>query len=489
MEEPRETAIVLLAVGGVLGVCVAASRVAARSGLPVFLVFVLLGMLCGEEGIGVHFDDYALAFRLGVVALALILFDAGLHTQLSTFRRYLAPSLVLATIGVLLTALLVGAFGHWLGFPWLAALLIGTIVSSTDAAAVFSVLRMGGVRLHERVGATLEVESGLNDPMAVILTVTITQALASGRSPSLGAFGMVVIELVVGALVGALVARLSLLGLRRLVLPVAGLYPILTVGVALLTFGAATVVHGSGFLAVYVAGMVVGSEKLPYRSALSRIHDFAAWSGQVAMFVVLGLLATPSRIAEVAVPGLLLGLFVALVARPLAVVACLAPFRFKPREVGFIAWVGLKGAVPIVLACIPVLARIPGALRIFDVVFFAVVVSAALQGSSVRMVTKWLRLGRGVPSTNGAVLEITATRHLGHELAVFEISPAAAVCDVDVSDIPFPEGSAAMLVLRADELLAPRGTTTLLAGDTVYVFCKSEDLRELELLFGGAREP
>jgi cell volume regulation protein A len=259
---------------------------------------------------------------------------------------------------------------------------------------------------------------------------------------------------------------------------------VLTLGLAFLVFGAATLLHGSGFLAVYVAGMIVGAARLPYRAALARIHDFTAWAGQVGMFVMLGLLASPSRVISVALPGLLIGLFVAFVARPLAVLLCLVPFRYRPREIAFVGWVGLKGAVPIVLACIPILASAPSATKIFDVVFFAVVVSAALQGSTVRLATNWLRVGRGVSVTSRAVLEITATRPLGAEVIAYEVHPASAVCDATLADIPFPENAAVMLVVRGDELLPARGPTELRRGDVVYVFSRPEDRPEIDLFFG-----
>lgn len=489
MLEPGATAIMLLVAGIVLAACVLSTRLATRTGVPVFLLFVVLGLASGEDGLGgIVFDDYGTAFRVGYGALVLILFDAGLNTPLATFRRYLAPSLVLATIGVVITAGLVALVAHAAGFDWTAALLLGAIVSSTDAAAVFSVLKTGGVELRERVGATLEIESGLNDPMAVLLTTALTGALVAGHAPAWTAAGGVLAELVLGAVVGLALGRVARAGLSRLVLPVSALYPVLTVGVAFLVFGAATLAHGSGFLAVYVAGMIIGGARLPYRAALARIHDFTAWAGQVGMFVMLGLLASPARVMSVALPGLAIGLFVALVARPLAVVLCLVPFRYRAREIAYVGWVGLKGAVPIVLACIPILARARGATKIFDVVFFAVVVSAALQGSTVRIATKWLRAGKGSSAMHRAVLEITATRPLGAELLAYDVHSASAVCGVTLADIPFPDTAAVMLVVRGHELLPARGGTELRPDDVVYVFCRTQDRPEIDLFFGRPHE-
>lgn len=489
MNEPRATAIVLLVAGLVIGACVVSTRLATRTGLPIFLVFALMGMAAGQDGIGgIRFDDYGAAFRLGYGALVLILFDGGLNTSLSKLRRNLAPSLALATLGVVLTAALVAWGAHLFGFGWLEASLLGAIVSSTDAAAVFSVLRAGGVELRERVGSTLEIESGLNDPMAVLLTTALTTAFASGEMPRWTAIGMVVLQLAVGASIGIAGGLAALFVLRRIELPGSAFYPVLTVGIAFFVFGAATLAEGSGFLAVYIAGMIIGGGRLPYRSALLRIHDFTAWVGQVGVFVLLGLLASPSRLLGIATVGLAIGLFLAFIARPIAVALSLVPFRFRRGEIAYIGWVGLRGAVPIVLACIPILAKVPGAERIFDVAFFAVVVSAAVQGSTVRYATRRLGVGRPARRAPPAVLEMTATRALGQDLVMFDVDSASAVCGAALADVPFPESAAVMLIVRGDKLLAARGNTELSDGDVVYVFCRTEDRAELALLFGRHRE-
>ncbi|MCL2778511.1 MAG: potassium/proton antiporter [Polyangiaceae bacterium] len=483
--EPNATALALLVIGAFLVTSALLSRLWARSGVPLVLGFVALGMAAGAEGIGRFvFDNYRLSFRIGTSALVLILFDAGLHTPRTTFRRYLAPSVVLATIGVLGTAAMIGGAAHALGFDWTTAFLLGAIVSSTDAAAVFSVLRVGGVELHERVGALLEVESGLNDPMAVILTLGTTEALAMGQTIKWTMALFVGVQLGVGAAVGMASGVGARLLLKRLQLSVTGLYPVLTVGLAFVAFGVASVLQGSGFLAVYLAGIVLGDAKLSYKAALGRVHDFVAWLGQVAMFVVLGLLASPARIVQAAGPGLVLAFFVAFVARPVAVIPCVLPFGFRAREVLFVSWVGLKGAVPIVLACIPVLAHVTAATRIFDLVFFIVVVGATIQGSTVSVLARKLKVGRRVAPTRPAALEITASRPLGHELVVCEVNRASAVCSASLSDIPFPDDAAVMLVVRGADLLAPRGHIVLEEGDILHIFCRSSDLPMLNLLFG-----
>src|SRR5688500_2471168 len=370
--EPLATALLLTTFGVLLGVSILFSRASERFGVPVALIFLGIGIVAGSEGIGgIPFEDYAFAFRLGTMALVLILFDGGLNTSVSAIRLAVRPAGVLASVGVVGTAGLVALAGHWLGFSWPEALLLGAVVSSTDAAAVFSALRGSGIHLRRRVGSTLEIESGINDPMAVILTAVLTENLASpGEVHFWYAAGEVLVQMLVGGLLGYAIGRGGRLLITRYRLPVGGLYPALTLTFAFLAFGVPTIFFGSGFLAVYVAAVVLGNGTLPYRTGLVRVHDSLAWLSQIAMFLVLGMLVFPSRLIDVAWTGLVLALFLALIARPLIVMLCLLPFRFAPREITMVGWAGLRGAVPIILATYPVLAGAPGATRIFDVVFF-----------------------------------------------------------------------------------------------------------------------
>jgi cell volume regulation protein A len=490
--EPLTTATLLLTVGLLLGLSALFSRASARAGLPVFLLFLAMGMLAGSEGLGgIEFEGYGLSFRLGTLALVLILFDGGLNTSTAALRQGIRPAAVLATAGVAVTAGLVAVGARLLGFPWPAAFLVGAVVSSTDAAAVFSVLRGSGVQLRRRLGTILELESGLNDPMAVVLTLVLTEALAEGQAPGLSATGLLLqipIELAVGAGVGVVAGLASRRLLRASRLPAGGLYPVLTLGLALLTFGAATVLHGSGFLAVYLAGMVLGNGDLPYRAALLSFHDAAAWCGQVMMFLVLGLLVFPSRLLQVSGTGLALALFLSLVARPVAVFLCLAPFRYPWRETAFVGWTGLRGAVPIILAIFPVLAGVEGAKPLFDIVFFVVVVSALVPGGTVGWTARRLGLTEDRPPPPRAVLEMSTVQPLDGDVLSFYIDPVLPVAHAALADIPFPPKSAAMLVVRGSELIAPRGDTVLLPGDHIHVFCRREDRPFVELLFGRPEE-
>jgi potassium/hydrogen antiporter len=489
IQEPTATAFLLTAVGILMGVSTLFSRAAGRFGIPVALLFLLLGVLGGSEGLGgIEFEDYGLTFRLGTVALVLILFDGGLNTPLSSVREGLKPAAVLATLGVLGTAVLMGVAAHLFGFEWKHALLLGAIVSSTDAAAVFSVLRGSGLYLKRRVGVTLELESGLNDPMAIILTVEFTQALVSGAPLGWGLLVDVVREMALGAVLGVGLGYASRLLLRHARLPAGGLYPVLTLALAFLAFGLPTLLHGSGFLAVYITAMLLGNEAIRYRAGVLRVHDAIAWLAQVGMFLMLGLLAYPSKLVDVAWVGLGLGLVLAFLARPLVVALCLLPFRFPWRQSLYVGWVGLRGAVPIILATFPVLSEAPGAFSIFNVVFFIVVVNALVPGATVGWVTRQLGLVSQAPPPPPAMLELTSTHLLHGELVHFYLDPASAAAGATIADLPLPASAVMTLILRGSELIPPKGGTQLLPGDHVYVFCKPEDVPLVQLLFGQQME-
>jgi cell volume regulation protein A len=484
--EPLATALLLTTFGVLLGISILFSRASERFGIPVALIFLGIGILAGSEGLGgIPFEDYAFSFRLGTVALVLILFDGGLNTSMSAIRLAARPAGVLASIGVLGTAGLVAVGANFLGFSWPEALLLGAVVSSTDAAAVFSALRGSGIHLRRRVGSTLEIESGINDPMAVILTAVLTENLISpGEIVIWRAVVDVVVQMLVGAALGYAIGRGGRLLITRFRLPAGGLYPALTLTFAFLAFGVPTIFFGSGFLAVYVAALVLGNGALPYRAGLLRVHDSLAWLSHIVMFLVLGLLAFPSRLVDVAWTGLVLALFLALIARPLVVALCLLPFRFASREITMVGWAGLRGAVPIILATYPVLAGAPGALRIFDVVFFIVVANAVIPGGTVPWVTRRLGLESREPPAPKAVLEIESMQPLRGRLASFYIDDALAVTGVHIADLPFPDGAAATMIVRGDDIIAPKGNTVLETGDHVYILMRPEDEPMILLMFG-----
>ena len=403
--ETIDTVSMTILFGAVLVLAgIMSSLIALRFGAPLLLVFLLVGMLAGESGIGgIKFDDVQLAYTVGSVALGLILFDGGLRTKLATFRNVLAPAGVLATAGVLITAGLTAPAAAWaLGLTWTEALLVGAVMASTDAAAVFFLLHAKGLRLRPRVSATLEVESGINDPFAIFLTIVLVEILLSGHKGWADIFAFMVQETVMGAVLGWAGGVAMVMVLNRLELPQGMHAPFVATG-ALVTFGLAEALHGSGFLAVYIAGLIVGNRETRAHGTIVTFLDAATWLAQIAMFVLLGLLAWPERLPQRLFAALVVALALMLIARPVAVMVCLAPFRFSLREKLFISWVGLRGAVSVFLAAIPMLVGLPGAHFYFDVAFVVVMLSLAIQGWTITDAARLFRIGMPLPtSTRGA---------------------------------------------------------------------------------------
>jgi len=488
LSQTATVAVFLSVFGALMLLSVVLSRAMTRVGVPVVLLFLILGMVGGSEGIGgVPFDDFTFAYQAGTVALVLILFDGGLNTSVASIRSACAPAGVLATIGVAGTAGLMALAARGLGLSWPEALLIGAIVSSTDAAAVFAVLRGGAVRLKQRIQTTLEVEACANDPMAVILTVVVVEALRT-QAPISG-WGLaldVILQLGVGLLVGIAFGIAGRMILTRVRVTAAGLYSAITLAVAFTSYGAATLLNGSGFLAVFCAAVALAHGQLPYRAGLVRVHDALAWLCQIAMFLMLGLLVFPSKLTPVAWLGLGLGMVLALVARPLITIICLMPFRYPIRESAFAGWFGLRGAVPIILGTIPIMAGLPEGDRVFHIVFFIVVLSTLVPGASIVPLAR--KLGLLVPEAPApsAAIEINSLRSLDAAIMAFRIDSTLAVCDASLAQVRLPDGAAVVLVVRGDDLIAPRGATRLLDGDFVYVLCKEADRPYIELLFGRA---
>ncbi|MGH7679009.1 MAG: potassium/proton antiporter [Gemmatimonadaceae bacterium] len=488
--EPLATALLFTTFAALVVASVVFSRAFERTGIPVALLFLAIGMLAGSEGIGgIYFDDFHFAFQIGTAALVLILFDGGLNTPRDALGRVLAPAGLLGTLGVVGTAGLTAAGARVLGFEWPQALLLGAVVSSTDAASVFAVLRSSGISLKRRVGSTLEVESGLNDPMAVTLTVAVTTALVKGQTPDVPSLVLAVVqEFLIGGVIGVAIGWAARAALIRMRLRALGLYPVVTIAIALLAFGVTTLAHGSGFLAVYIAGVVVGTGPLPYRHGVIRTHDAMAWLSQIVMFLFFGLLVFPSQLPVVAVPALGLAFVLAFVARPLLAFMCLLPFGYTVREAGYIGWIGLRGAVPIVLAIFPVLARVEAAHLIFNVAFFIVVANALLPGATVKWATRFFGMEVEEPPRPHAVLELESMVPIKGELMTFYVDEALAVAGVPLSELPFPDGAAAALIIRGDEMVPPKGTTVLMPGDYIYLFARPEDRHFMLLMFGKPEE-
>jgi cell volume regulation protein A len=379
---------------------------------------------------------------------------------------------------------IVAVVANRLGLPWSSSFLLGAIVSSTDAAAVFAVLRSNGIQLKHRVGGALEVESGINDPVAVILTTLLTRQLLGERVSVWLAALDVLREIAIGAVLGVAIGGGARWLLARTRLPASGLYSVMTLATALLAFSLPTLVHGSGFLGVYVAAVALGAGRVPYGTALRRIHDSLAWLGQVVMFLVLGMLVYPSKLVEAAWIGTIVGLALTFVARPVMVALCLVPLRFPRNDVLYVGWVGLRGAVPIILATFPVLAGAPGAARLFNIVFFIVVLNAFLPGTTVPWLTRRLELESQEPPPPEAVLTIESFDRLDGELLSYYVDEALPVAGMMLHELPFPEGAAVTMIVRGRELIAPKGDTRLEVGDHAYVLTKPDGVGMVQLLFG-----
>jgi cell volume regulation protein A len=473
-------AAVLLLVG------IFASKFASRLGLPVLVLFILVGMLAGDEGLGrIAFDQYGLAHGIATVALCFILFDGGLRTPRQALRLAWRPAGLLASVGVVLTSLVTGfAATAILGIPLLEGLLLGAIVGSTDAAAVFSVLRSKGLHLEERLASTLEVESGSNDPMAIFLTVGFLEVLTGEMTLGPGLLLFLAKQMGIGLLTGGAVGYLAVRLINRIRLDAAGLYPVLAGVCGLISFGLAAVLGGSGFLAVYLTGIWIGNQRFIFQRGTLLFHDGLAWIGQIVMFVVLGLLATPSQVLETAGPGLLIAAVLIFVARPLAVFPLLLPFGFRFAEITFIAWTGLKGAVPIVLATYPLLFGLEDGLLFFNVIFFVVLVSAVTQGWSLPFVARWLGLQQTPEPAPSMSLEITSLRHVDAEIVGYALRHGTRALGRPINRLALPDGLVVAMVSRDEKLTPPRGSTLLKEGDHVFVVMKDEVRPLADRLFG-----
>ncbi len=417
------TALVLLAAFS--------SMIAFRFGAPLLLLFLLIGLGAGVDGLGIDFSNFPLAYIVGSLALAIILFDSGYGTSLQSFRMSAAPSLTLATLGVLLTTLLFGLMASLiLDLTYLEGMLLGAILASTDAAAVFFLLRIGGINIRDQVRSTLEVESGTNDPMAIFLTIALVEVISAGQGYAglnLDLFLLFVEQMGLGLIFGLMGGALIVLVLRRMQIDT-GLAPIFMLALSLLVFAFTGLVGGSGFLAVYVAGIYAGSRKLPAGSAIRRFQDGMTWLAQIIMFLLLGLLATPSQFPQILLPAILLGLFLVFIARPLAVWLCLLPFSFTQRETGFIAWVGLRGAVSILLGILPVIGDLENSHVYFNTAFIVVMISLIVQGWTIKPMAS--RLGLIIPPRIGAIdkIELDLPGAANHELLAYRVVAGSPSC-------------------------------------------------------------
>ncbi len=466
--------ILILAAGALLAAGLAASLLAGRLRLPGLLLFLAVGMAIGSDGAGwIAFDDYELARRIGVIALALILFEGGLTAGVAEIRPVLRPSLGLAVVGTAVTAVVAGLAAAWLfDFSVLEGLLLGSILASTDGAAIFALLR--GSTLRRRLARTMEGEAGFNDPVAVLLVLGFIEWIQRpgyGLADLLGLFAQ---QLVVGAAVGAAAGWLAAAAFRRAKLNTAGLYPVASIAAAALAYGAADSLHGSGFLAVYLTGLALGSAPIPARQTVTAFHQGLAWVAQIALFLSLGLLVFPSQLGEVWAPGTVLALVIVFVARPLATLAATALDRFTLAERVVLSWAGLRGAVPVVLATFPVIAHVPQSLQFFNIVFFAVAVSTLLQGVTFEPLARALGLTTSQPALPRPLAETGTIRRLGAEIVEYPVSASDAMVGSRVRELGLPRDALLNVIVRGDQALPPRGSTRIEAGDRLHIMVRQE---------------
>ncbi|MDR0344255.1 MAG: potassium/proton antiporter [Nocardiopsaceae bacterium] len=458
--------LVLLVGAVVVIAAIAAARVAHGIGLPALLVFLGLGLALGEAGLGVKFSNAALAQALGLSALVLILAEGGLTTNWAHARAAAPAAIVLATVGVAVSMVIVAAVTHWLlALRWHEALLLGAVLAPTDSAAVFSVLRR--LPLPPELSGMLEGESGFNDAAAVLAVTLLSEASTHAPSALLVA-GIVLYQLAAGAVIGLAAGLLGVLVLRRVALPASGLYPIAVLSLIVVAYGAATTARASGFIAVYLAALVLGNARLPHGPATRGFAEGIAWLAQIGLFVMLGLLASPGRLPGALIPAMITGLALVLLARPVSVVLCATPLRVPWRQQGFLAWAGLRGAVPIVLATIPVSARVPGASRVFDVVFVVVGVFTLLGGPSLPWAARLLGVTARAEPLDLDV-EAAPLEALHADLLQAEIPPGSRLHGVEIFELRLPAEANVALIVRDSRAFVPEQATALQSGDRLLI--------------------
>ncbi len=485
MEWLQRTDTWLLGIALIALVGIGSSLIARRFGAPLLLVFLALGVALGPEGAGFSIEP-GIVYAIGATALAIILFDGGLQTRLAPLRPAIAPALLLATGGVAITAVITAAAAMWLfDLGLIEGLLLGAVLASTDAAAVFFLLRGAGISLPRRVNGVLEIESGSNDPMAVFLTVLLCSWLAVGDVGGPGGMALkLVMQIGIGLGLGVLGGRLLALGLNRLALP-EGLHPLFTLAGAIGLFAATNHLSGSGFLAVYVAGLVLGQKPVRAIANVTAVQHAATWLAQGGMFLLLGMLVVPSMVLEVLGPALALSALLMLVARPLAVAACLAPFGFHKREIGFVGWVGLRGAVGIFLASLPLLMDLPQAKLYFNVAFVVVVVSLLVQGWTLKPAARLFRVALPRRETSTRRIELDLPGQLDLELVGYHVGPTSAVLSKKAE---LPGWARAAIVVRNEIILLPHEAGPAQPGDTAYFLAPPGEVYRLDWLFAEGRE-
>ena len=476
---------IIIIVSVVLVAAVTLSKVSERFGVPALLLFLALGMLAGSDGPGgIYFDNAWLSQALGTVALAYILFAGGLETDTQTVRKVLKPALSLATFGVLVTALVTGVCARLaLGVSWLEGFLIGSIVSSTDAAAVFAVLRSKNVGLKEPIKPLLELESGSNDPMAVFLTIGFIELI---KTPGRSMWTLVPLffqQMILGLVIGYLMAKLFIFIVNRIKLDYEGLYPVFCLGWVLLTYGITAIAKGSGFLAVYITGLMLGNLAFSHKKSLIRFQDGVAWLMQIAMFTTLGLLVFPKQLVPVAGQGFMVAFALIFIGRPISVFLGLLFSGFNIREKLLISWVGLRGSVPIVLATFPLLAGLDQDHFIFNLVFFIVISSVLLQGTTIPLFARWLGVDAPLIRQRRYPIEFEGSDKVDMQLTDFIVPYGSKASGQPILNLGLPKESLITMVVRGDKYIMPTGDTVLEEGDVLLILTNSETLKTINEIF------
>jgi cell volume regulation protein A len=472
----------ILAAGALLVAALGASLLAGRIRVPGLLLFLGLGMILGSDVAGwIDFNDYEAARIVGIVALALILFEGGLAAGYDEIRPVLAPAAALAVVGTITTAIVAGLAAAWLfDLSTLEGMLVGSILASTDGAAIFAVLR--GSTLRRRLARTLEGEAGFNDPVAVLLVLGFISWIQEPDYGLADMAGLLVMELGIGLVVGIAVGWVAVYGLQRTSLASAGLYPVASLGIAALAYGLADVLHGSGFLAVYLAGIALGTGAIPAKRTITTFHTGLGWLAQVVMFLALGLLVFPSQLGAVALEGTLLALVVVLVARPAGVFLSTIGAGFRTAEKVVLGWAGLRGAVPVVLATFPVIADVPNSLEYFNIAFFAVLLSTVLQGSTFEPLARVLGVTTTESALPASLIDVGAVKRLGAEVIEFPVQPGDAIAGRRVRQSGLPREALLNVIIRGEQAILPRGGTRVEPGDRLHLLVRQEAAMELREL-------
>lgn len=483
--------LLLLIISLLILISIGIAKIFDNLGVPSILLFIIVGMLAGSEGPGgINFNDAWLAQTIGIFALIYILFSGGLDTQWKTVKETAAPAISLATVGVFITALLLGLFvSYLLDISFLYGLLFGAIVSSTDAAAVFSILRSKNTNLKGSLRPLIELESGSNDPMAVFLTIGTIELIISPQTGAVDLVLFFVYQMGLGAVVGLLFGRLLVYLLNNLNFFYEGIYPVFAFAFAALIYSSAAVIDGSGFLAVYIAGIIVGNHDFIQKKGLLRFFDGLAWLCQITMFVTLGLLVFPSQIYSVLGTGLLVSAFLLFVARPVSVFGTLAFFKYNWREKLFVSWVGLRGAVPIILATYPLIYNLNESDILFNIVFFIVLTSAILQGWSIPPVARFLKVDAPLDMKKKIPIEFYPSKGEQTELVDFIIPYNSAIAGIPLVELGMPGDSIIVLITRNEESIVPGGSTTMEEGDAVLVLVNKESLPKVNEIFSKIKLP